>query len=71
MLSLVSLAKDRDGHPKGFAFVTFENEQGAEEAVNGASGQVNFHFTYINRHIGFLSNEYKEVLLKHKHNICF
>ena len=37
---LVSLATDHAGRPKGFAFVTFENEQGAEDAVNGANGQV-------------------------------
>ena len=44
---LVSLATDHAGRPKGFAFVTFENEQGAEDAVNGANGQV-LHITFQN-----------------------
>lgn len=41
-LFVVAVITDREtGEPKGFAFVNFENEQDAQDAVAGANGEVN------------------------------
>lgn len=48
----MNIVKDRDSNrSKGFGFVTYETSQEADDAVNGAEGQVFFFFLFLLQNI--------------------